>query len=152
MLSPSTPIKSAAGCAIIWNKEFNSLTLYKERYHRYRATSSRAVLVGVLGDPSFLPGLFLRHAAGAVRQKANPPSSKIAANCHIARAHDPKAHCSAHSAHGGRATQYITGDAIHFGNLVSSLTSSHPFPLVDCVSEAVRLFLLLLSVVHRSST
>ena len=64
--SPSTPIKSAVLCAIIWNKEFNSLTLYKERYHRYRATSSRAVLVGVLGDPSFLPGLFLRHAAGAV--------------------------------------------------------------------------------------
>ena len=63
--SPSTPIKSAAIRAIIWNKEFNSLTLYKERYHRYRATSSRAVLVGVLGDPSFLPGLFLRHAAGA---------------------------------------------------------------------------------------
>ena len=108
--SPSTPIKSAVLCAIIWNKEFNSLTLYKERYHRYRATSSRAVLVGVLGDPSFLPGLFLRHAAGLslgrrCYQKA--PLANYIASFLVASLRDPKAgvaartsdRCSASSAY-----------------------------------------------------
>jgi hypothetical protein len=82
ILSPSTPIKSPAGCAIIWNKELDSLTLYKEQDSLTRSASSWGVLVGVLETSSFLPGLFLGHAAGAVRQKANPPSSKIAAKCH----------------------------------------------------------------------
>jgi hypothetical protein len=67
--SPSTPIKSPVACAIIWNNELDSLTLYKASYHRYRAASSWAVLVGVLETSSFVPGLFLRRAAGAVRQE-----------------------------------------------------------------------------------
>jgi hypothetical protein len=73
-LSPRTHLKSPVARAIIWNKELDSLTLYKESNHHYRATrSGGGGLVGVLGTPSFVPGLFLRHAAGAFRQKANPP-------------------------------------------------------------------------------
>jgi hypothetical protein len=80
---PQHSHKERGRCAIIWNKEFNSLTLYKERYHRYRATSSRAVLVGVLGDPSFLPGLFLRHAAGLVREAMLPEGTSRKLHCEL---------------------------------------------------------------------
>ena len=62
-LSPRTHLKSPVACAVIWNKELGSLTLYKESNHHYRAISSWGDLVGVLRGPSFVPGLFLRHAA-----------------------------------------------------------------------------------------
>jgi hypothetical protein len=73
-LSPSTPIKSAVARAIIWNKELLFRTLYKESNHHYRAIGSWAVLVGVLRTPSFVPGLFLRHAARALSQEETPTS------------------------------------------------------------------------------
>jgi hypothetical protein len=34
--SPSTHLKSPVACAIIWKKELDSLTLYKESNHHYR--------------------------------------------------------------------------------------------------------------------
>jgi hypothetical protein len=75
--SPSTHLKSPVARAIIWNKELDSLTLYKESNHHYRATrSGRGGLVGVLRTPSF-PLLFLASSLGmlpgAVRQRPETP-------------------------------------------------------------------------------
>jgi hypothetical protein len=74
--SPSTPIKSPVARAIIWNKELDSLTLYKESDSLTRAASSWAVLVGVLETSSFVPGLFLRYAAGALGSRPTVTSTE----------------------------------------------------------------------------
>ena len=70
--------------------------------------------MGVLRAPSFVPGLFLRHAAGAVRQKENPHLVAVcsfAAKVTLALARDHKADVAA------RLIRHflLTGDAIHYG-------------------------------------
>jgi hypothetical protein len=70
--SPSTHLKSPVARAIIWNKELDSLALYKASNHHYRAIRSWAVLVGVLETPSFVPGLFLWHAPSWFGRSPNP--------------------------------------------------------------------------------
>jgi hypothetical protein len=72
-LSPRTHLKSPVARAIIWNKELDSLTLYKESNHHYRATrSGGGGSWGCWGPPLLFLASFLGMLPGPLGRRPTP--------------------------------------------------------------------------------